>query len=285
MKLKYFLFLLLPLFAEERPYYLTVCTMFKNEPAYPREWEDMREWITYNQMQGVDHFYIYPHNCTEDFLELFTPYVEDGVVTLIPFMDKPVTYVFDHLQVECFNHYLHNYGHLTEWCVIIDNDEFILPKTKETFRSYLQQFDNTDIHQVLMLWKCFGTSGWDSLPPGHLMTEHFTQCLNHDKHPFVCMIPQNITKGAFKPAYTHKTTVHHHTLTEGKTHSPTRDEIQVNHYVTKDLYHYTEIKVKRANTTGGNERDYKKPLKMYNEDTDTSIQYLVPQLKELMQSS
>ena len=85
-------------------YELSACCMFKNNPQYEREWNDMEEWIEYHRVLGVKHFFIYADRCTEDFIKKFDWYVDKGIVTIIRVRNES----WDHsgFQGECLDHFL-----------------------------------------------------------------------------------------------------------------------------------------------------------------------------------
>ncbi len=55
-------------------YYLAVCAIAKNEGAY------FEEWIEWHRKLGVEKFYIYDNESTDNTKEILAPYVESGLV-------------------------------------------------------------------------------------------------------------------------------------------------------------------------------------------------------------
>lgn len=53
-------------------YSLSVCSIFKNEAPY------LREWIEYHLIVGIEHFYLYNNNSEDNFEEVLRPYIEKG---------------------------------------------------------------------------------------------------------------------------------------------------------------------------------------------------------------
>lgn len=52
--------------------------MFQNEAPW------LKEWITYHhKVLGVDHFYLYNNDSTDDFMKILQPYIDNGIVELI----------------------------------------------------------------------------------------------------------------------------------------------------------------------------------------------------------
>ena len=51
------------------PYNLAVAAIFKDEAPY------LREWLDYHLLAGVEHFYLYNNDSTDDYAEMLKPYV------------------------------------------------------------------------------------------------------------------------------------------------------------------------------------------------------------------
>ena len=58
-------------------YKASLCLIFKDEAPY------LKEWLEYHLLIGIDHFYLYNNNSSDNYLEVLGPYIEDGTVTLI----------------------------------------------------------------------------------------------------------------------------------------------------------------------------------------------------------
>ncbi len=72
-------FFLLPLgalFGHE--YRLSIGTIFKDEAKW------MKEWIEYHLLIGVEHFFLYNNDSTDNYAEVLDPYIKKGIVELIP---------------------------------------------------------------------------------------------------------------------------------------------------------------------------------------------------------
>ena len=64
--------------AKQRPFYLSLCVIVKNEARY------LVEWIEFHRMVGVQRFHIYDNNSTDNITEVLAPYIKEGVVEYIP---------------------------------------------------------------------------------------------------------------------------------------------------------------------------------------------------------
>ena len=55
-------------------YYLAICAIAKNEGPY------FKEWIEWHLNHGVDKFYIYDNESTDDTKSILEPYIKRGIV-------------------------------------------------------------------------------------------------------------------------------------------------------------------------------------------------------------
>lgn len=80
-----------------KQYKVSVCAIFKNEAPY------LREWIEFNHIVGVDHFFLYNNNSEDNYEEIIEPYVKKGIVTLIQWPKNQA-------QMECYNDCIFKYS-------------------------------------------------------------------------------------------------------------------------------------------------------------------------------
>ena len=125
-------------------YDVSLCLIFKDEGKF------LKEWIDYHLAIGVDHFYLYDNNSTDDYVEVVQPYIAKGIVTLI---DWP----YQQAQVKCYKHCLETFSSETKWIGYIDADEFVCPKHATTIKEWLARYDK--FPAVVIDWLQFGTSG------------------------------------------------------------------------------------------------------------------------------
>lgn len=104
-----------------KKYQLAICAIFKNESRY------IQEWIEYHNMIGVEHFYLYDNDSTDD-ISILQKYLDDGSLTLNRVSSQAK-------QMPAYNHFLQTYRDEVEWVAIIDLDEFIVPMEKQLFQS------------------------------------------------------------------------------------------------------------------------------------------------------
>lgn len=249
--------------------------MITDFPEYERNWEDMHEWIEYHRMLGVEHFYLYPNDCSAEFLKQLRLYEAEGVITLVPLVHHILKSPhFADLHNKCLCHFLRTFGHETYWCAIVDNDEFLVPLQQTDMQSFLKNLDHPNLSQVVIYWKVFGTSYIPKLLSGQLLTEHLIRCQAHSPG----------FKTVIKPNKTKKITIHHSVPSSGLKRVLPRSVIQINHYTLKDGQFFDRIKWPRwQHFSQFQGRPYQEVLDEYNEKEDLAIQRFIPTLKQRLQ--
>eukprot|EP00961_Rhodomonas_salina_P180048 2430060-Rhodomonas_salina.6 len=58
------------------PVYASLCCIVRNEARY------LVEWIEYSRMIGIEHFFLYDHESTDDMAGVLSPYIDAQIVTL-----------------------------------------------------------------------------------------------------------------------------------------------------------------------------------------------------------
>lgn len=224
----------------QKKYDVSICAIFKNEAAY------LCEWIEFNHLVGINHFYMYNNNSSDDYKSVLDPYVNKGWVTLI---DWP----YNQKQIESYKDCINKYSSETKWLGFIDIDEFIIPKSTDNIYDFLKQFE-LNRGAVTIYWKLFGSSGLVDRAVNRLVTEDFTVCW-----PKYCDIGKCFynTRFGFDPASTRGGQLHHrfwahckgkdippvnvfdHVCIGNKNAADSDDfPIQINHYFTKSFREY-----------------------------------------------
>lgn len=144
----------------KKKYRVSVCAIFKNEAAY------LKEWIEFNHIVGIEHFYLYNNNSEDEYLYVLQPYIDNELVTLIQWPKK-------HSQKECYFDCIQKYKNETSWLGLIDLDEFVIPIDNNDIYDVLKPFENKR-GAVKIYWKMFGTSGKINRDLNGLVTEDFT---------------------------------------------------------------------------------------------------------------
>lgn len=144
---------------KEKKYRLSICAIFKNEGFY------LKEWIEYHLIVGVDHFYLYNNDSTDNYKTILEPYIERGIVDLIEWPYKQG-------QMSAYEDCISSRKEEANWIGFIDLDEFIVPIKDKSIYDFLFKFRNRP--SVVINWKMFGTSGKCDAEIEKLVTERFT---------------------------------------------------------------------------------------------------------------
>lgn len=229
-----------------KKYNVAVCAIFKDEALY------LKEWIEFNHIVGVEHFYLYNNNSGDGFHTILQPYIESGLVTLNEWPQQQK-------QMECYKNCIARFAGETKWLGFIDIDEFVVPKYTDTIYEFLRPFEKK-AGAVLVYWKLFGTSGRLDRTTDGFVSEDFTSCW-----PKYCDIGKCFYNTAFgfnmKSKYSSQ--LHHKFWASYKgtefppvnvfnricvgnrnVASATDFPIQINHYFTKSYKEYAAKRVK-----------------------------------------
>lgn len=126
-------------------YFLSTVVIVKNEARY------LQEWLDFHLIIGVEHFYIYDNDSTDNILEILDPYISRGVVTY-------QIWGGSNQQLIVYNDAITKFRNDTEWLAILDADEFLVPLTKQSIKTFLSSV-RPGVAQVLFGWMVFGSSG------------------------------------------------------------------------------------------------------------------------------
>ena len=145
-------------------YDLAVVAIFKNEGRY------LREWLDYHLLAGVEHFYLYNNDSTDDYREVLAPYVEGGFVTLTDMPGKLPMY-------PAYDDAITRYRFKCRYMAFIDLDEFLYPKSAQSVAEVVAEL-LAEYPQAAALgvnWQCFGSNGQDKADYSRGVLERFTR--------------------------------------------------------------------------------------------------------------
>ena len=157
----FYLICSIPYKVKGKKYNICFCTIFKDEAPY------LKEWIDYHQLIGVEHFYLYNNNSTDNYKEVLDPYINEGSVTLIEWPDTPG-------QISAYKHWLSNFKAETNWVSFSDVDEFFCPLAEATLREWIIKYKKYPV--LLVYWKIFGASSRIDHDSSKYVIEQYTSC-------------------------------------------------------------------------------------------------------------
>jgi len=178
--------------AYRKKYTISLCSIFKNEAPF------FKEWIEFHHLVGVDHFYLYNNNSEDDFREVLEPYIARGWVTLV---DWPR----NQDQIGAYRDFYENYRGETQWACFLDLDEFIVPREHTDLRTWIRTMDRFPV--IVVYWQMFGTSGLLRHDPSRYVIEQYTVCWDRLYHVGKCFVNTDYAIARYDATTHHMTTV------------------------------------------------------------------------------
>lgn len=120
-----------------KKYKISICAIFKNEA------HNMKEWIEFHKIVGIQHFYMYNNFSEDNYIEVLKSYIEEGLVTLV---EWPIELG----QFPAYKNFYETYRGETNWVSFLDLDEFITPFTRKPFMNGLK------IIKIILALFCIG---------------------------------------------------------------------------------------------------------------------------------
>ncbi len=226
-------------------YNLAVCTIFQNEARF------LKEWIEFHKLAGVEHFYLYNNNSSDNYLEVLDPYIKTGDVELVHWSNDKKGW--NETQQNAYKDAIKKCKNTVRWLVMIDCDEFVFPVLGDNISDFLKNYEQYPA--LVVNWQCFGTSHVYRIPDDKLMIEMLVNKADPDHYD------NRYVKSIINPksTITGKSQVHHFYYHHNKSavnadyvevknfRSPyvCVDKIRINHYRTRDEEHFINVKLPR----------------------------------------
>ena len=138
---------------------VAVCAIFKDEVSA------LAEWVAYHLVVGVDHFFLYDNESTDDGASILLTGTLKDYVTVVPILSRPA-------QLHAYRHFMDFHARNWDWVAFIDLDEFIHPIEADSIKDLLPRYGSYS--GVLLHWLNFGPNGHESRPNG-LVIENYTR--------------------------------------------------------------------------------------------------------------
>lgn len=215
---------------------LAICAIAKNEGPY------FREWIDWHLSQGVEKFYIYDNESSDETKEVLLPYIESGIVEYNYFPGRK-------RQLAAYDDCMERHRLDTRWIAVIDIDEFIVPVKDASITEFLQRMEGAA--SVEINWMIYGSGGAKKKMEGDVMQRFRKHAL--PEHPLNCWVksiidPRQVctmtgcheaARISGKPVDSNGKVITTHFRDRAALH----DVIHINHYAVKS---YEEFLAKRA---------------------------------------
>ncbi|MEI6127985.1 MAG: glycosyltransferase family 92 protein [Pseudomonadota bacterium] len=245
----------------------------KNEGLY------LKEWLEFHKMVGVEHFYLYDNDSSDETADVVRPYSLKNEATLHHWPSHP-------LQLKAYMHCLNAYRSESFWIAFIDLDEFIVPVATETIVGFLKDFE--EFGGVGVNWLLYGNSGHTKKPAG-LQIENYTY-RSKKNLPSNCHIKSIINPGKVKsPKDPHcfRYLPEAYAVTENKmkingslTEAHSSHKIRINHFFTRSTEE-SRIKMERGNPDSKFKRSWDDFERLNRNDVlDRSMEKYLPELKQ-----
>jgi hypothetical protein len=264
-------------------YELSVVAIFKNEAPF------LKEWIEYHRVVGVEHFWLYNHNSSDNYTQVLEPYIKEGIVDLYDWENDGER--VRNIQPTIYQHTLEMVQGKTKWLAIIDLDEFLLPMKEADVPTTLNKYFSK-ASMVYVNWRNFGTSGV-TLKKNHWMIPNMVKCSkkNHPRNATgKCIVRvqdadiRKLWSPHFCPVKTNKLVYYGDGTLFAKDGLPFNREndlktdgghhdlyIRINHYFTRDEGFWKKTKVPRILKRGEKMDIYNAMYEFFQKNTDTKI--------------
>lgn len=220
--------------------------------------EYLDEWFDEGVKTGFQHFYVYDNS--ED-NSVYIPTRYKDMVTVVSFQ------AVRHLQYECYQHFLYNYGKTTRWFACFDADEIWTGPLLDTLHELQDEVAGLHVR-----WTLHGADGQVKWKEG-TQFERFPTVINPPTWPFGKGIYQS---ACVQTVYTHNVTMHPAYLQyhpDGNVihvHDNTIQDIpkyklKCHHFITRSLEEYYYKKILRGSCDNGYLRKMSEFLQ-YNPD-------------------
>lgn len=157
--------------ANQFPYQFGLVAIIKNEGPY------IVEWIEYHKLMGVDKFYIYDNESTDNIREILKKYIESGEVTYVYYPGKL-------RQLEAYKDAVQRYRFDCKLLGCLDIDEFLMPADGHSRAiDLLNNLFSTykDAGAIAVNWRHYGSGNHINQPDG-LVIENYLYRANDDFH-------------------------------------------------------------------------------------------------------
>lgn len=214
-------------------HYLAVCAIAKNEGSY------FREWIEWHLSQGVEKFFVYDNESTDETRRELEPYIRSGLVDLIPFPGRK-------RQLAAYDDCLTRHRYDCRWIAFIDIDEFIVPVKDNSAVDFLRRFE--EFPAVEINWLVYGSNGLvekSDAPVMERFTRHSLGGHRLNRHVKSIVNPRRVFNmiGCHEAARINGRAAdsHGNPVTRSfRDREPQQDVIRINHYAVKSRQEFIE---------------------------------------------
>lgn len=214
-------------------HYLSVCAIAKNEGPY------FEEWIEWHLAHGVEKFYIYDNESTDNTGDILEPYIKRNIVEYKYWPGRK-------MQLAAYDDCLAKHRFSSRWIAFIDLDEFIVPVKDKSITEFMKRLES--FCAVEINWLIYGSNGRKTKTPGTMMERFKRHSLpNHilNRHVKTIVNPRRVYNmiGAHEAARISGHTADSHGNPVKKNfrrREPQQDIIRINHYAVRSFEEFVE---------------------------------------------
>ncbi len=257
-----------------------ITVIIKNEAPY------IKEWIEFHKLVGVEKFFIYDNDSTDNIKEVLQPYINSKEVIYTPAPGKC-------RQMPVYEDSIRKNRHKVRYMAIIDADEFILPlkhKTIMEFINYLEKKIGRKVDSLGINWLIHGFNGHFTKPDG-LVCENFKKCdknsTEYNEQIKTIANPRSVV-GVNHPHFFVHTFGATFVNSDGKNIAnwrtePTFKGILIHHYWTKSFEEY-QARINKGKADGNTPVELEYSPDYLSVDNDNSMDEYIKILKEKLQT-
>lgn len=258
---------------------LSITAIIRNEAPY------IKEWIEFHKLVGVQKFYIYDNESTDNIKEVLAPYIENGDVVYKYFTGEK-------MQFAAYNDSIIENRYKTKYMAIIDLDEFIVPVKYDTILDFIEDLQSQNKQKIAAIgisWLIHGFNGHYEKVDG-LLTEQYPKCefeASASSSVKSIVNPRSVLK-VYNPHFALHVLGSKVINAAGKNMhgpytKPSFDSIRLNHYYTKSYEEHVK-RIEKGKADGNNSAKVVEYLPEYwSCDEDDAIKKYIPALKLKMQ--
>lgn len=233
--------------AKEKKYDMAIAAIFCDEAPY------LREWIEFHKLVGVQHFYLYNNNSTDNYKKVLKPYIGKGEVELVdlPSKNNSVRFFTFKTQMTAYNDAVTKAQKKARWLACIDLDEFLFASQEDNLVQYLDTH-YSDCAGVAVNWQCYGTSHVAAIPKDKLLIEMLllkAPSKSHRNGSCKSIIQPKFVEAFYDPHEAKYKPGYYCVNTNKDPHGVNpgiyNDRIRINHYWTRDEHHLYNVKIPR----------------------------------------
>lgn len=264
---------------------LNICSIVKDESFY------LEEWIEYHLLQGVDYFYMYSNDSTDETNQILDNYKSLKILDWKPWPRRHDAST----QLFAYHDFLITHKTSDHWCAMIDADEFLYVSPFITVKQWINQFDIEDKfnpNAIVVPWMLYGTNGHIDRTDSLVMERFTRRSEYYDQHVKTILRPYQ-TKGIANDVHSFSI----QGLTVNAWFEPVPDKtpvfefqagrkltvpiLRVNHYHTKSTEEYRKRCAKgRVDIEGSRDFDENLPMHDRNEVEDLGMLTFAEKIKE-----